>query len=224
MSYNYPGPPQGPPYPPGPYPQGPFPQGPQMPPPPRKRRRGCLYAFLGVAGGLVLLVVIIGIVVAAVSGNNGTSSGTATGSGGTGGSGNSEASAGIGSKVRDGKFQFTVTKIAHATRVGPRLLGKKAQGRFTILYVTVTNIGSESQTLDDGSQYVFDSKGRKFSADSEADILINGSGNSVFLNDINPGNTVHGKIVFDLPKRDHAVKAELHDSAFSNGVTVSLAG
>jgi len=41
----------------------------------------------------------------------------------------------------------------------------------------------------------------------------------------NPGNTVRAVILFDLPKGDRAVKAELelHDSAFSGGVTVSLA-
>jgi hypothetical protein len=33
---------------------------------------------------------------------------------------------------------------------------------------------------------------------------------------------VTGLLYFDLPKRDHAVMAELHDSAFS-GVTISLA-
>lgn len=86
----------------------------------------------------------------------------------------------------------------------------------------MTNIGNQAQTLDDSAQYVYDAKGRKFSANSEADVFINGNSNSVFLNDINPGNTVHDKIVFDLPRGDRAVKAELHDSAFSNGVTVSL--
>jgi hypothetical protein len=44
----------------------------------------------------------------------------------------------------------------------------------------------------------------------------------VFFNSINPGNTVHGEIAFDLPPGDAAVKAELHDSAFSGGVTVML--
>jgi len=215
MSYNYPGPPPGPSA-PGPY----YPQGPQGALPQRNKRRGCLDAFLGVAGGAVLLIVLI-VVVALASGNKGTTTGTATGGTSSGGARQSQA-AGVGSPVRDGKFQFTITKIGHATRVGTSLLGKKAQGRFTILYVTVTNIGNQSQTLDDSAQYVYDAKGRKFSADSEADIFINGSSNSVFLNDINPGNTVHGKIVFDLPKGDRAVKAELHDSAFSNGVTVSM--
>jgi hypothetical protein len=34
---------------------------------------------------------------------------------------------------------------------------------------------------------------------------------------------VTGLLYFDLPKRDHAVMAELHDSAVSGGMTISLA-
>ena len=37
-----------------------------------------------------------------------------------------------------------------------------------------------------------------------------------------PGQ-VTGLLYFDLPTRDHAVMAELYDSAFSGGVTISLA-
>jgi hypothetical protein len=37
-----------------------------------------------------------------------------------------------------------------------------------------------------------------------------------------PGQ-VTGLLYFDLPARDYAVMAELHDSAFSGGVTISLA-
>jgi hypothetical protein len=108
--------------------------------------------------------------------------------------------------------------------VGPSGFGETAQGRYTILHVTVTNIGDQAQTLDDSSQYVFDRAGRKFDASGAADLQINGTNDQVFLQDINPGNKVHGLIAFDLPSNDKAVKAELHDSPFSSGVTVSLSG
>jgi len=159
----------------------------------------------------------------ASSGSGGSS--PASGGGGGGASSQAASGPGIGSKVRDGKFQFTITRVSHRASVGNTTLGlgTKAQGRFTELHLKVTNIGSESQTLDDSSQYVFDANGRKFSADSSADIEANtGNGGGAFLNDINPGNTVRALILFDLPKGDKAVKAELHDSPFSGGVTVRL--
>jgi hypothetical protein len=71
---------------------------------------------------------------------------------------------------------------------------------------------------------VYDSTGRKYDADSSADIYIGSDdgANSVWLESINPGNTVQGQIAFDLPAGVTAVKAELHDSPFSGGVTVQL--
>lgn len=194
--------------------------------PPRRGSvlRGCLFTFLGLVG-IVIVLVIVGLVVGS---HNGAKTGT-TGQGPTPGAtsqsspgGTATKAAGIGDPVRDGKFQFTITKVTHAKRVGNRYLGQAAQGEYTILHITVTNIGNVAQNLDDSAQFVFDARGRKFSADSTADIYINGSSNSVFFNQINPGNTVRGKIAFDLSKGDTAVKAELHDSVFSGGVTVSL--
>jgi hypothetical protein len=167
--------------------------------------------------GLVIVITIVGVIVGS---HNSAKTGTVANKGSSGTT--VTHAAGIGDSVRDGKFQFTVTKVTHAKRIGSRPLGQAAQGEYTILHITVTNIGNVAQTLDDSAQFVYDARGRKFSADSTADIYANGSSNSVFFNQINPGNTVHGKIAFDLPKDDTAVKAELHDSVLSGGVIVSL--
>ena len=213
-----------------PPPGGPYaPQGypPQQPPqkswPSRhKFATGCL----GAIAGFIVLIVIIAIAVSAGSSGGGGSTSTTNSGGGQAAQGAGSTAAGIGDKVRDGKFEFVVTRLSHAKSVGDTSmgLGDTAQGRYTILHIRVTNIGSESQTLDDSSQYVYDAAGRKFSADSSADIDLGGASgqNSTWFEDINPGNTVQGRIAFDLPASDKAVKAELHDSIFSGGVTVSL--
>ncbi len=44
----------------------------------------------------------------------------------------------------------------------------------------------------------------------------------MFLNEINPGNTVKGMLVFDMPKDAKPTSIELHDSPFSGGVTLRL--
>jgi hypothetical protein len=185
------------------------------PPAPPKRRTGrkVLIGCGGAVAAVVLLVIIIGV--AAAVGNHSSSSGGSQGSGSQASGGQAAAAAKIGTPVRDGKFQFTITAVTHAKHAGG-LLGGTAQGRYTILHVTVKNIGGQAQTLDASSQYVYDAGGRQFSADSAA------SSQSFFLTQINPGNEVTGTIAFDLPKGDRAVKAELHDSPFSNGVTVTL--
>jgi hypothetical protein len=43
-----------------------------------------------------------------------------------------------------------------------------------------------------------------------------------FLQDINPGNSVSGIVVFDVPNGQTPGHLELHDSAFSGGVTVNV--
>ena len=55
-----------------------------------------------------------------------------------------------------------------------------------------------------------------------ATIGLNGN-NSMFVDQINRGNSVSGKIAFDIPKGTKIVRLVLHDSPFSNGVEVNLA-
>lgn len=132
-----------------------------------------------------------------------------------------KAAATIGTPVRDGKFEFTVTKVqTGVASVGEDVLAQKAQGRFVLVHVTVKNIGDQGQTLLDSDQKLLDATGREFSTDTGAGILI--KGNDVFLNQINPGNSVSGTLVYDMPKDATPASIELHDSMFSGGVTVSL--
>jgi uncharacterized protein DUF4352 len=130
----------------------------------------------------------------------------------------------IGQPADDGKFEFTVTSIkcgnpSVADSTG--YITKTAQGQYCLLNLSVKNIGNEAQTLDSMSQYLFNANNQKYSSDDEATIDINPS-SGTFLNDINPGNTVNGTVVFDIPKDQTPVTAELHDSTYSNGVKISL--
>jgi hypothetical protein len=215
--------------PPPPYqPQGGYPP-PGYPPqqPPRRKSWPRRHKILTALLSIVALIIIISVASAAGSGGNSGGSSTGTTPGGSGqqaAAPAAPAAAGphIGQAAADGKFSFTVTVLGRAHRVGDQYLGATAQGHYVVLDITVRNIGTEAQTFDDSAQYVYDSAGRKFSADSQADIYGNKAGNAPFLQSINPGNSVTGRLYFDLPKGDHAVKAELHDSVFSGGVTVAL--
>ncbi len=136
---------------------------------------------------------------------------------------NKPSMAKIGEVARDGKFEFTVASMeCGKASVGTNeYLTKQAQGQFCFVNVTVKNIGNEAQTFDSSSQYLYDAAGAKFSADGTASLYANPQG-STFLNQINPGNSVTGIIVFDLPKDKTPTIAELHDSPFSGGVKVNL--
>lgn len=53
-------------------------------------------------------------------------------------------------------------------------------------------------------------------------VLVGGLLGCDFLEEINPGNTVKGTLVFDMPKGTEPASIELHDSPFSDGITVQL--
>jgi Domain of unknown function (DUF4352) len=129
---------------------------------------------------------------------------------------------GIGKSVRDGKFEFTVSKVQCGVRQVGGEYGVKADGQFCLVTVKVENTGDEAQLLDSSSQFGYDAAGRKLSADGGAGIYANPGGGGAFLNEINPGNAASAVIVFDIPRTAKLVRLELHASPFSGGVEVTL--
>ena len=179
------------------------------------------HKILTVIGVIVLLAIIGG----AAGGGNKTSNNSGTTN--TNETKKAEqakpAMAKLNEVARDGKFEFTVASVeCGKASVGTNeYLTKQAQGQFCLVNVTAKNIGSEAQTFDSSSQYLYDAANSKFSADGTASLYANPQG-STFLNQINPGNSVSGILVFDVPKDKTPVTAELHDSPFSGGVKVTL--
>ena len=100
-------------------------------------------------------------------------------------------------------------------------LTEKAQGQFAIVSMTVKNISDKPQSFVPSAQKLVDTEGRSFENSSMAQIALGGSDIPVWDN-INPGNSVEVKVVFDMPADATPVSIELHDSLFSGGVTVRL--
>ena len=177
------------------------------------------HKILTVIGVLVLLAIIGGVAGGGSKSTN-SSSNTSTKSGSTA----AATMPKLNQPANDGKFQFTVTSIQcgkPSVSSPDGYITKTAQGQYCLVGITANNIGDQSQTLDSSSQYLYDSSNKKYSSDSEASIDISPTDNT-FYNPINPGNTVSGTVVFDIPKGVTPTTAELHDSAFSGGVKVNL--
>lgn len=129
--------------------------------------------------------------------------------------------AGIGDSVTSGHFKFTVTKVRDGVaQIGGSEFGVKAQGQYILVSVKVTNVGDSSEMFMGSDQKLFDKDGKEYSADDEAAIYLDDSNS--FLEDINPGNTVTGTIVFDVPKTVTPKYIEFSGALFSSSVKVSL--
>jgi hypothetical protein len=128
----------------------------------------------------------------------------------------------VGDPVDDGGFRFVVDGVdCGRDRVGGEFFRERAQGQFCLLSVSVENIGDEAGSLFADNQYLIDGRGGRHSADGSATFALDPEGDTWF-EEINPGNTVTGEIVFDVPEDRRMLQAELHDSAFSGGVLVDL--
>lgn len=131
---------------------------------------------------------------------------------------------GIGTPVNDGKFEFTVKSVkCGITSVGPDFMAEKAQGEFCRVTLRVRNKDKAPQMMFADSQKAFAGES-EYSANSMASITDASANNtqSVWMENINPGNAVQGNLFFDVPKGTKLTKLVLHDSAFSGGVDVKL--
>lgn len=171
--------------------------------PARKGTHPIVWVLFGVIGVMVLgfggCVALVG---SAFSEQDGSPSSSAA------------ATAGMNEPVSDGKFTFTVTDA----KVMP-YIGATARGEWFVVTMNVRNTGSEPQSFFVQNQKLL-AGGTEYAADSSASYEVNGGNTMVF--DLNPGFDITVKVPFDVPRGTAPDKVELHDSAFSQGVTVKL--
>lgn len=117
-------------------------------------------------------------------------------------------------------MSITVTGVeAGIANVGSDTFGEAAQGQFVLVHVSVSNTGTKPDSFNSMAVTVFDDQGREFSANSTAALYLDDG--SVFFEDVNPGNTLNGTIVFDLPAG--AVPATFeYDPLFGSKATLAL--
>lgn len=167
-----------------------------------------------VPGALVALVVVISMA-------SGGGSDSPTTGGGAAQVASAEAVA-IGAPVRDGDFEFVVHGVESGVAgIGNDYFGTTAQGQFIVVDLSVTNIANEPQWFMLDYATLYNAEGQKFAASGEAMFYLE-DGASI-LDEINPGNTLRGKVVFDVPASVTPVTIELQDSLFSGGAVVNLA-
>lgn len=127
----------------------------------------------------------------------------------------------VGTAAKDGDFEFTVTKSSCGkTELGDQYLNKQAQGQFCEVGVTVKNVGKKPGTFGYSDATVFDATGQQFAADTDA--MFYDPKNSVFYEQINPGNKLTGTLVFDVPAETKPAHIQLKGSMFSSGVNLAL--
>ncbi|WP_312884493.1 DUF4352 domain-containing protein [Nocardia barduliensis] len=185
--------------------------------PPQPRKKRVVWPWV-IIGAIVLLCGGCFGIVGLADNDSKSADGTNQPAPGTPKAGKDVASAG--SAVRDGKFEFVVTAIDPPTKtIGEnQFLRSTAQGEYIVIHVDVSNIGNEPRSYFGSNQKLYDDQGREFTNDTKAEINVN----EHLSADINPGNRVSMRIVFDVPPGSVPAVLELHDSMLSGGVKVAL--
>lgn len=132
----------------------------------------------------------------------------------------------IGQVAKDGDFAFTVTAVqCGVTQVGDGDFGETAPAgsQWCLATMNVKNDKSEGQTFFASNQKAIDDHGNQLSADDAA-ILYLPNDAAAESSSVNPGVSVSVVVPFQLPTTRRIAKFELHDSAFSGGVSVYNVG
>jgi hypothetical protein len=129
---------------------------------------------------------------------------------------------GLGDPVRDGTFEFVVLDMeCGIEEISFGFLSRQARGQYCVLEISVENIGDIPWFFTDAAQFVEAADGTRENAGSRAGFLAN-EGFDVFANAIDPGDSVTGRLVFDIPADTTVSTIELHDSLLSGGVLVTV--
>ena len=82
----------------------------------------------------------------------------------------------------------------------------------------VENIGNSAEYLTDSYIKLIDTQGREFSPNTIAAIYLKPDGSALAFEQVNPGITKKGKIVYDVPENVKSFNVKITSSLFSSEV------
>ena len=130
----------------------------------------------------------------------------------------------IGDTVTDSDLAFTVTEVSTAKRLGGQFFQRDAQGTFHVVTLKIENRGKETRTTDSSQFKIVDSQGREFerSVDGQTAAGLSRGKVDLFLQQIQPGLSFTGDIIFDLPADATGIQLIAKGTLFSKGVKILL--
>lgn len=179
----------------------------------------------------ILALIVLAIIATAINGgsdsaksdNSSASASAQSTEGGEQAADSGEQAAGdakIGDAIEAGDLSVTVTNVeAGIKRIGDEHLGSDPQGQYVKVSVSVTNNGKEATYFTESDQHLVDDQDRQHSTSGDSIYL---GEESVLFEQINPGNTVEGIMLFDIPADANVKAIEIDTGLFSNPVRVAV--
>lgn len=121
----------------------------------------------------------------------------------------------IGVPIDDGSLRFVVNSFGKADLQSD----PPPKGVYDILQVTITNVGTESQSFAAANQKVRDALGQAHVA---MGLDVVGSKYDAKATEVSPGQALLVAVRFDVPAEPQIAEIELHESATSAGAKARL--
>jgi hypothetical protein len=180
---------------------------------------------------IALIPTISAAVIAGAFALTGCSAGAAT----TGGAGSTPASTsaaaqtpaaaqdpGLNTPVTVGSFEFTATGVKDAgNTIGSSPLSQTAQGTFIQVDLSIKNVGNSGTTFLSNYVKLVDNTGKTYDADPTATLYASPD-QSAWVAAINPGNSITGPVLFDVPVGITAASIQVSDNVFGTGKAITL--
>ncbi|KOR80287.1 hypothetical protein AM232_18810 [Bacillus sp. FJAT-21352] len=119
----------------------------------------------------------------------------------------------IGDKVKVGKLAYKITNAESMTEIKSNnefIESAKTDGQFLVIDIEAFNNDKEARMVDSSMFKVKDNQGREFEPTNDSDVMmVLEETMDLFLQDINPGISKKGKLVFELPKDSSTYSIEV---------------
>lgn len=129
--------------------------------------------------------------------------------------------ASIGDPVIVGNLKYIVTDAFATPVVGGGFITKEADGIFLILTISIENIGKDSEYISSGNFKLTDYKDRNYKVDSAMFYLSTMGYEALIFDDLGPGLTPEGSIIFDVPEDDKGLELII-SGGFLSGIKRSV--
>lgn len=117
-----------------------------------------------------------------------------------------------GSDLQVGEVKWKVEDVQKEKTLGNDYTKTNASGIFLVVKVRAELTGNKSGTVDSNQFELIDNKNRTFTPNSEGQSAYTmQGGEDLFLKQVNPGLSISGAVVFDIPEDAPGLKLKIKD-------------
>ena len=173
-------------------------------------------------------IVPLGLVVLTIAGSAMSSAGSKSTTNGTGGASVSKSASSspargtdstvgkVGQPVTNAGTTYEVTKVRTASTIGdPDLLGARADGKFVIVSLNLTNHKDDTKTFLESMAKLKTADGKEYDTSDKAVAAFGDK--DLMLKDIQPDLTTSGKLAFEVPPSKVSGSTLVIQDIFGNG-------